>query len=187
MMQRCSWLKNAPEIYIKYHDEEWGIPVHDDNKLFEFLILECFQAGLSWLTVSKKRKHLYKAFDKFNYNKIANYSDEKILSLLQNNNIIRSKSKIKATINNAKIFQSIRAEFDSFNNYIWQFTNNKIIQNNIEPPPSQNKLSNIISKDLKKRGMKYVGPTIIYSYLQAIGIINDHEKSCIYYQKINNE
>ena len=175
-MQRCHWVDVKSEIYVKYHDEEWGVPKHDDKELFELLILESFQAGLSWITVLKKREAFRAAFDNFNVNKVANYTDSKIEELLKNEKIIRSRGKINAAIGNAKIFLEIQKEFGSFSNYIWGFTNNKIITNTGFPVSSP--LSDKISNDLKKRGMKYVGTVIIYSYLQAIGVINDHEKGC---------
>lgn len=177
-MDRCSWVDLNSEIYIKYHDEEWGIPKYDDRDLFELLILEGFQAGLAWITILKKREAFRKAFDNFDVKKIALYSPEKIEELLQNKNIIRSKSKILATVNNAQKFIEIQKEFGSFSNYIWKFTNGKTIKNNCGIILIKTELSEIISKDLKKRGMKYVGAIIIYSYLQAIGIVNDHEKNC---------
>ncbi|MDO7977461.1 DNA-3-methyladenine glycosylase I [Oceanotoga teriensis] len=179
-MNRCDWVTND-EIYIKYHDEEWGIPVHDDRKLFEMLILEGAQAGLSWITVLKKRENYRKAFDNFDYNKIANYDDKKIDKLLKNSGIIRNKRKINSAINNSKIFIKIVNEFDSFDKYLWSFVNFKPIKNNfntIEDVPSKTELSDKISKDLKKRGMSFVGSTIIYSYLQAVGVVDDHIKSC---------
>ncbi|UYO99497.1 DNA-3-methyladenine glycosylase I [Oceanotoga sp. DSM 15011] len=179
-MNRCDWVTND-EIYIKYHDEEWGIPVHDDRKLFEMLILEGAQAGLSWITVLKKRENYRKAFDNFDYNKIANYDDKKIDELLKNSGIIRNKRKINSAINNSKIFIKIINEFDSFDKYLWSFVNFKPIKNNfntIEDVPSKTELSDKISKDLKKRGMSFVGSTIIYSYLQAVGVVDDHIKSC---------
>lgn len=177
-MKRCHWVDEKSEIYIKYHDEEWGVPTHDDRELFELLVLESFQAGLSWITVLKKRADFKLAFDNFDIQKVANFDEEKIDRLLLNKKIIRSRGKINAAINNAKVFIDIQNEFGSFNNYIWGFTENKIIKNNNDELPVSSELSDKISKDLKKRGMKYVGSVIIYSYLQAIGIINDHEKAC---------
>lgn len=177
-MKRCRWVDEKSEIYVKYHDEEWGVPTHDDRELFELLVLESFQAGLSWITVLKKRADFKIAFDNFDVKKVANYDEEKINELLKNEKIIRSQGKITAAINNAKIFIEIQKEFGSFNNYIWGFTENKIIKNQNDELPVSSPLSDKISKDLKKRGMKYVGTVIIYSYLQAIGIINDHEKAC---------
>lgn len=180
-MKRCSWVDEKSEIYIKYHDEEWGVPKYDDRELFELLVLESFQAGLSWITVLKKRNAFRLAYDNFDVKKVANYSQKKINELLTNKDIIRSKSKIIASINNAKIFIEIQKEFGSFSNYIWHFTDKKIIRNKSNQIPVSTPLSDKISKDLKKRGMKYTGTIIIYSYLQAIGIINDHEKSCFKY------
>ena len=180
-MKRCKWVNEKSQIYIKYHDEEWGVPKYNDRDLFELLVLESFQAGLSWLTVLKKREAFQKAYDNFDVNKVALYSDEKIDELLNNPNIIRSKSKIVASINNAKIFIQIQKEFGSFSNYIWSFTAGKIIKNTTDNLPVSTPLSDKISKDLKRRGMKYTGTVIIYSYLQAIGIVNDHEKACFKY------
>lgn len=180
-MDRCNWVDEKSEIYIKYHDEEWGVPKYDDAYLFEILVLESFQAGLSWLTVLKKREAFRKAFDGFDVNKIVNYDEYKIEKLLNNAQIIRSKSKINATINNAKIFLKIQKEFGSFSNYIWGFTDGKIIKNTDDELKVSSPLSDKISKDLKKRGMKYVGSVIIYSYLQAVGIVDDHQKICFKY------
>lgn len=180
-MKRCFWVDEKSEIYTKYHDEEWGVPKFDDRELFELLILESFQAGLSWITVLKKREDFRKSFDNFDVKKIANYDEMKVNELLQNPRIIRSKGKINATINNAKIFIKIQKEFGSFSNYIWNFTDRKVIKNTTGERIVSSPLSDEISKDLKKRGMKYVGTVIIYSYLQAIGIIDDHDKDCFKY------
>lgn len=180
-MKRCSWVDEKSEIYKKYHDEEWGTPKHNDRDLFELLVLESFQAGLSWLTVLKKRENFKKAFDNFDVKKVANYDDTKVSQLLKNEKIIRSKNKILSVIGNAKIFIQIQKEFGSFSNYIWGFTNNKVIKNDFDILPVSTELSDTISKDLKKRGMKYVGTVIIYSYLQAIGVVDDHEKGCFRY------
>ena len=177
-MQRCFWVNEKSEIYVKYHDEEWGEPKYDDRELFELLILESFQAGLSWITVLKKRDAFRKAFDNFDVKKVANYDENKINELLKNEKIIRSKGKILAAINNAKIFIEIQKEFGSFSNYIWDFTDNQIICRKNSDLPASTPLSDTISKDLKKRGMKYVGTVIVYSYLQAIGVVNDHDKNC---------
>ena len=177
-MNRCSWVNEKNEIYIKYHDEEWGVPSYDDKYLFEMLFLESFQAGLSWECVLNKREYFREAFDNFDYKKIANYSEEKIQELMKNKNIIRNRLKIKAVIENAKIFIKIQKEYETFSNYIWKFTNKKVIRNEDDIIKTTSPLSDEISKDLQKRGMKFVGSTIIYSYLQAIGIINDHEKNC---------
>lgn len=182
-MKRCSWVNEKSEIYIKYHDEEWGVPKYDDRELFELLILESFQAGLSWLTVLKKREAFRKAFDNFDVKKVAGYTDEKVKELLNNPEIIRSKNKILASINNAKIFINIQKEYGTFADYIWSFTAGKIIKNKTNKIPVSTELSDKISKDLKKRGMKYTGTVIIYSYLQAIGVVNDHETECFKYKK----
>ena len=174
---RCSWV-TEDEVYIKYHDEEWGIPTYDDAELFEMLVLESFQAGLSWITILKKRENFRKAFDGFDVLKVANYGEDKIEELRNNKGIIRHKGKITSAINNANIFIEIQKEFGCFSNYIWSFTDGKIIKAEYE---TESELSKQISKDLKKRGMKFVGPTIIYSYLESIGIIDNHEKKCFKY------
>ncbi len=171
---RCSWVSDE-EVYIKYHDEEWGIPTHDDTELFEMLVLESFQAGLSWITILKKRENFRNAFDNFDVEKVASYDESKINELRENKGIIRHKGKITSAINNAKIFIEIKKEFGSFDEYIWRFTNGKTIKAEYL---TESDLSKQISKDLKKRGMKFVGPTIIYSYLESIGIIDNHEKNC---------
>lgn len=180
-MKRCFWVDENSEIYTKYHDEEWGIPKHDDHELFELLILESFQAGLSWITILKKRENFRKAFNNFDIQKVANYNNEKIAELLSNTGIIRSKNKILSAINNAKIFMQIQKDFGSFANYIWSFTDNKVLKNTTGKIITSSSLSDEIFKDLKKRGMKYVGTVIIYSYLQAIGIIDDHDQNCFKY------
>ena len=177
-MRRCSWVNENNDLYVKYHDEEWGVPVYDDDKLFELLVLESFQAGLSWECVLNKREAFRKALDNFNPIKISNYSEEKISTLLNNKDIIRSMRKIEAIINNAKIFLDIKKEWGNFSSYIWHFTNNKVVKNKSNVIVTKSPLSDEISLDLKKRGMKYTGSIIIYSYLQAIGIIDDHEKNC---------
>lgn len=180
-MNRCKWAMNVNEIYTKYHDEEWGEPVHDDQKLYEMLILESFQAGLSWSCILNKRENFKKAFDNFDIDKIINYDEIKIQELQKNEGIIRNKLKIKATINNSKIFKQIQKEYGSFDKYIWSFTNNKTIY---EFDKVSSELSDTISRDLKKRGMTFVGTIIIYSYLQAVGIINSHESQCFKHCKI---
>ena len=177
-MNRCSWVNEKNEEYIKYHDEEWGVPSYEDSYLFEMLLLESFQAGLSWECVLNKRKSFREAFDNFDYKKIANYKEDKIEELLGNEKIIRNKLKINASINNAKVFMEIQKEYGTFAKYIWHFSNNKIIKNEDNVVRATSPLSDEISKDLQKRGMKFVGSTIIYSYLQAIGIVNDHELNC---------
>lgn len=174
-MKRCSWCNLNNPLYVDYHDNEWGVPCHDDQKLFELLILEMNQAGLSWETILNKRENFREAFDNFDVDKVANYGQEKINELMQNSNIIRNKRKITAAINNAKIFRKIKEEFGTFAKYIWSFTNNKTIKGIYL---AHNELSDLISNDLKKRKMTFVGTTIIYSYLQAIGVINDHEIDC---------
>ncbi len=176
-MNRCSWVNLNNPIYVKYHDEEWGVPEHSDKNLFELLILEGFQAGLSWECVLNKRENFRIAFDDFNIDKIVAYDEKKVKELLLDNRIIRNKLKINAAIVNGKIFKEIQKEFGSFDAYIWGFTNGKtIIEEYSQRTTSP--LSDKISKSLKKRGMKFVGSTIIYSYLQAIGILNAHGKEC---------
>lgn len=177
-MKRCFWVDEKSEIYVKYHDKEWGVPKYDDRELFELLILESFQAGLSWLTVLKKREAFRKAFDNFDVEKVSIYDNKKIEELLQNADIIRSKNKILSAVSNAEIFKQIQKEYGSFSSYIWGFTDGKVIKRTSEILPVSTPLSDKISKDLKKRGMKYVGTVIIYSYLQAIGVVNDHDKDC---------
>ena len=174
---RCHWAGND-EIYIKYHDTEWGIPTHDDKKLFEMLVLESFQAGLSWITILKKRENFKNAFDDFDVLKVARYDEIKIDELLENDGIIRHKGKITSAITNAQVFIDIQNEFGSFDEYIWGFTDGEIIKAEYL---TESELSKNISKDLKKRGMKFVGPTIIYSYLESIGIIDNHQKDCFKY------
>lgn len=174
-MIRCSWVNSNP-LYIKYHDEEWGVASYDDRYLYEMLVLESFQAGLSWECILNKRENFRRAFDNFDYKIIAEYDDAKIIELLNDRSIIRNRLKINAAINNAKVFMNIQKEFGSFSDYIWKFTNYKQIVHNIVI--TSNSLSDRISLDLKKRGMKFVGTTIIYSYLQAIGVVNDHDKNC---------
>ncbi|WMJ78731.1 MULTISPECIES: DNA-3-methyladenine glycosylase I [unclassified Sedimentibacter] len=179
-MNRCPWCGNN-DLYIKYHDEEWGVPVHDDKKHFEFLVLESAQAGLSWLTVLKKRENYRKAYDNFDVNKVSQYDENKVKKLMQNAGIIRNLKKIEASINNAERFIEIQKEFGSFDKYIWSFVNNTPILNNwndISEVPAKSELSDKVSKDLKKRGFKFLGSTIMYAHLQATGLINDHLSSC---------
>ena len=180
-MYRCSWLDETSEIYVKYHDNEWGVPKYEDRELFELLVLESFQAGLSWLTVLKKREAFRNAFDDFDVEKVASYDQAKVEELLQNKDIIRSRGKINAAILNAKVFINIQKEYGSFSNYIWGFTNGEIIKNKDDNFQVSTPLSDKISKDLKKKGMKYVGTVIVYSYLQSVGIVNDHELKCFKY------
>lgn len=180
---RCDWVGDD-NIYIRYHDEEWGKPVYDDKILFEFLLLEGFQAGLSWITVLKKRETIRQAFDGFDYEKIALYSSKKLESLLQNEGVIRNKLKIYSAPINAQKFMDVQNEFVSFSNYLWNFVDNKPICNqwkNIKEVPASTELSDKISKDLKKRGFKFVGTTIIYALLQAVGIVNDHTLTCSFH------
>lgn len=178
-MKRCKWCNLNNPIYIEYHDKEWGVMNINDDYLLEMLILESFQAGLSWECVLNKRESFRQAYDNFNIDKICNYTENKIKELSENKDIIRNKLKIKASINNVKIFKSIQKEFGSFSNYLKKFTKDNIIY---ETDKTTNFLSDDISKDLIKRGMKFVGSTIIYSYLQAIGIIYSHEKECFLYK-----
>ncbi len=183
---RCAWPGKDP-LYLTYHDEEWGVPVYDDTKLFEFLLLETFQAGLSWITILKKRENFRKAFDDFDYYKIANYSEEKIASLLQNAGIIRNKLKVRSAVTNAQAFMEIQKEFGSFKNYIWGFVDGKPIQNTFKAMsemPANTPLSDTISKDLKKRGFKFVGSTIVYAHMQATGMVNDHLVTCFRYHEV---
>ena len=178
-LKRCKWCNPKNPIYIKYHDEEWGMPNFDEQYLFEMLILEFFQAGLSWECVLNKREAFRKAFDGFNAEKIANYDDNKIAELQNNKDIIRNKLKIRAAVNNAKIFLEIQKEYGSFCEYLKRFTGEHQI---IEVDKTTSPLSDALSADLQKRGMKFVGSTIIYSYLQAIGVINSHEEECFMYK-----
>lgn len=176
--KRCSWASDVEDIYVRYHDDEWGVPTHDERELYEFLVLESFQAGLAWITILKKRENFKKAFDNFDVEKVAEYGEDKISELLSNEGIIRHRGKINAAINNAQVFIDIQNEYGSFDKYIWGFTEGEIIKAEYL---TESELSSEISKDLKKRGMKFVGPTIIYSYLEAIGIIDNHQKDCIKY------
>jgi DNA-3-methyladenine glycosylase I len=183
-MNRCPWCGND-ELYVKYHDEEWGVPVHEDRSHFEFLVLESAQAGLSWITVLRKRMNYKIAYDDFDYIKVSQYGENKVNELLQNPGIIRNRMKILASINNAKLFIKIQEEFGSFDNYIWSFVNNKPVinhWNNISEVPATSELSDRVSKDLKGRGFKFLGTTIVYAHLQATGIINDHLVSCFRYE-----
>ena len=187
MTERCLWAE-FDELEREYHDQEWGVPVHDDRVLFEFLILEGAQAGLNWSIILKKRENYRKAFENFDYEKIANYNEKKVKQLLQNKGIIRNKLKIQSTIINAKAFLEIKKKFGSFDKYLWDFVNYKPIQNtwkNLKELPTKTELSNRISKDLKKRGFKFVGSTIIYAFMQAVGMVNDHTTDCFRYQEIN--
>lgn len=178
---RCAWCGNDP-LYVKYHDEEWGKPVYDDQKLFEFLILETFQAGLSWITILRKRENFRKAFDNFDYKKVATYTEKKHEQLLQDAGIIRNRLKVKAATTNAQAFIKVQEEFGSFSKYIWGFVDGKPIINQFKGMkglPASTPLSDKISKDLKKRGFKFVGSTIVYAHMQATGMVNDHIVGCI--------
>ncbi len=183
---RCGWA-GKEEIYVKYHDEEWGVPVRDDQKQFEFLILETFQAGLSWITILRKRENFRKAFDNFDYKKIASYNEEKIQSLLEDEGIIRNKLKVRATVTNAQAFMKVQKEFGSFCDYIWGFVDHKPVnekRKTLKDIPATSELSDKISKDLKKRGFKFVGSTVVYAHLQATGIINDHVVDCFRHSEV---
>ncbi|WP_026977164.1 DNA-3-methyladenine glycosylase I [Flavobacterium tegetincola] len=180
MKTRCSWCEKD-DLYRKYHDEEWGIPVYDDAKLFEFLILETFQAGLSWHTILKKREHFRSAFNNFDYKIIAHYSEEKIQELMLDAGIIRNQLKIRSAVSNAQAFMKVQEEFGSFSKYIWNFVDGKPIDNKPKihtDIPATTPLSDTISKDLKKRGFKFVGSTVIYAQMQATGMVNDHVEDC---------
>ena len=185
-LQRCPWSGNNP-LYIRYHDQEWGVPVHDEIRHFEFLMLESAQAGLSWLTILRKRENYREAFDGFNPEKIASYDDRKIAALLQNPGIVRNRLKMKSAVNNAGKFLDIAAEFGSFDRYIWRFTDGKPIINHFHDLgeiPASTPLSETISKDLKKRGFTFTGTTIIYAHMQATGIVNDHLVTCFRHREL---
>lgn len=187
-MNRCEWA-NGSDLEQAYHDTEWGVPVHDDRTLFEFLILEGAQAGLSWSTILKKRNGYRKAFDNFNAKKISRYTENKIKDLLNDPGIIRNSLKINAAITNARAFLAVKKEFGSFDTYIWQFVNGKPIRNAWKKPaeiPANTPESDAMSHDLKKRGFKFVGPTICYAFMQAIGMVNDHTTDCFRYEILNN-
>ncbi|MBU4343921.1 MAG: DNA-3-methyladenine glycosylase I [Proteobacteria bacterium] len=183
---RCKWA-GTDLLYIEYHDNEWGIPLHDDRKLFELLILEGMQAGLSWITILKKRKNYQKAFNRFDYNKIAKYDSDKISELLLNKGIIRNKLKIEAAVQNARAFLSVQKEFGSFDTYVWRFIGGKPIKNawkTHDEIPSRTDASINMSIDLKKRGFKFTGPTICYAFMQAAGMVNDHIVDCFRYRDL---
>lgn len=183
---RCNWCK-GDALYEDYHDTEWGVPVKNDSVLFEFLILETFQAGLSWITVLRKRENFRAAFDQFDYKKIAHYDQHKIDRLLENPGIIRNKLKVHSAVTNAQAFLKIQQEYGSFSNYFWSFSDgkpikNKVVDYTVAPPTTP--LSDVISKEMKKRGFKFVGSTVIYAYMQAVGMVNDHEVSCFRYELV---
>lgn len=185
---RCKWVHKQPQVYIDYHDNEWGIPVYDDKKIFEMLVLESAQAGLSWLTILKRREGYRACFADFDVQKVARYTDDDVERLILDTRIIRNRLKIKSTISNAKIFIDIQKEFGSFSKYIWAFVDGKPIVNkfnSMEELPATTEVSDKLSKDLKKRGMKFVGSTIIYAHMQAMGMVNDHEKNCFRYKEVS--
>ncbi|MCY2686231.1 DNA-3-methyladenine glycosylase I [Salinimicrobium sp. TH3] len=177
---RCGWCVGDP-LYEAYHDREWGVPLKDDAAIFEFLILETFQAGLSWITILRKRENFRQAFDNFDYKKMANYPDAKIEELMQDSGIIRNGSKIRAAVTNARAFIMVQEEFGSFSKYIWSFVDGSPVQNDwdhLKEVPATTPVSKALSKDLKKRGFKFVGPTVVYAHMQATGMVNDHIKNC---------
>ncbi|MBG0780133.1 MAG: DNA-3-methyladenine glycosylase I [Desulfotignum balticum] len=185
-MQRCDWCLKDP-VYIKYHDTEWGVPVHDDNKIFEFLILEGAQAGLSWLTILKRREGYRKSFADFDPAKVARFTPEQIADLLQNPAIIRNKLKVASAVSNARVFLDIQTKFGSFDQYAWQFVDGQPKVNtfkSVDQVPATSKESDAFSKDLKQRGFKFVGSTIIYAHMQATGMVNDHLVSCFRHQEV---
>ena len=184
--KRCGWCE-GDALYEAYHDKEWGVPLYDDHLLFEFLILETFQAGLSWITILRKRENFRAAFDNFDFRKVAAYSEEKIKELMQDSGIIRNKLKIKASVANARAYLQVREEFGSFSKYIWGFVDDRPLQSRLSSyreAPAQTELSQKISKDLKKRGFKFVGPTVIYAHMQATGMVNDHEVGCFRHKEV---
>ena len=186
MKARCQWAGPDP-IYIRYHDTEWGVPVHDDRRLFEFLILEGAQAGLSWLTILKKRLNYRKLFDNFDPHKVVEYDTRKVSELISNKGIIRNRLKIEAAIQNAGAFLTVQQEFGSFDNYIWQFVGGRTLKNSWETVaeiPAQSEASAAMSSDLKSRGFKFVGPTICYAFMQATGMVNDHTIDCFRYEEV---
>ena len=184
--KRCSWCI-GDILYENYHDQEWGVPVYEDHKLFESLTLETFQAGISWITILRKRENFRIAFDLFDFEKVAQYDDKKIVSLLNNKGIIRNHKKIKASVNNALLFIEIRRKYGSFSKYIWNFMGGKPLQNgfiNVVEIPAKNPLSELISKDLKQNGFQFIGPTVVYAFMQATGMVNDHLKDCPRFNEI---
>lgn len=186
MKTRCTWAESDP-LYIKYHDTEWGVPLHEDRKLFEMLILEGAQAGLSWITILRKRENYRNAFDGFDARRIANYDRRKVKLLLSNDGIVRNKLKVKAAVQNAKAFLRIRKEFGTFNEYIWQFVHGVPIQNSrnsLKNVPAMTAESSAMSKDLRQRGFNFVGPTICYAFMQATGMVNDHVVGCYRYKEV---
>ena len=184
--KRCNWQKDDA-LYIEYHDKEWGVPVYEDAKIFEFLLLETFQAGLSWITILRRRENFRTAFDNFDYQKIANYSHEKLVELKLDTGIIRNTLKIKAAKTNAIAFMKVQKEFGTFSKYLWDFVDGKPIQNNfssMSEMPANTPLSDKISEDLKRRGFKFVGSTIVYAHMQAMGMVNDHTTACFRHKEV---
>ena len=187
MKKRCDWCEDTFDDYVKYHDEEWGVPVHDDRTQFEFLILEGAQAGLSWSTILKKREGYRKAFSDFDVEKVARFDEQKIQKMLQNPEIVRNELKIRSAVSNAQLFIDIQEEFGSFSEYIWSFVDGSPIQNSrerMEDVPATTQESDKLAKDLKKRGFKFTGSTIMYAHMQAAGLVNDHIKSCFRYKTV---
>ena len=178
MPTRCRWVPENIPLYIAYHDEEWGVPVHDDRKLYELFLLETFQAGLSWLTILRKRENFRQAFDGFDVSRVAEYGEDKIELLLSDPGIIRSRRKIEAAIRNARIFLDLQREFGSFANFLWGYTDGRVLRSETGEIPVKTELSDRVSAELQRRGMKFVGSVTIYSYLQAVGVVNDHEPAC---------
>lgn len=189
MTNRCAWCENTFDEYIQYHDEEWGVPIHDDKKQFEFLVLESAQAGLSWSTILKKRKGYREAFANFDVEKVARFDEMKVRELLSNPEIIRNELKIRSAINNAQRFIEVQEEFGSFDEYIWSFVDGEPIQNSwedLKEVPATTDLSDKLSKDMKKRGFKFLGSTTLYAHMQATGLVNDHVVSCFRHQEVKN-
>jgi len=186
MKNRCAWAGNDP-LYVEYHDREWGVPAHDNRVLFEFLILEGAQAGLSWITILRKRENYRQAFDNFDPERIAEYDEQKVEELLNNPGIVRNRLKIRAAIQNARCFLAVQQEFGSFDQYIWQFVRGQVIQNSwdcLAEVPAQSAESDAMSKDLRQRGFKLVGSTICYAYMQAVGMVQDHTLDCFRYPEL---
>jgi len=189
MAIRCDWCKNTFPEYVEYHDKEWGVPIYDDQRQFEFLLLESAQAGLSWSTILKKREGYRKAFAGFDAQQVARFDETKVQQLLNNEEIVRNELKIRSAINNARCFLEIQQEFGSFSDYIWSFVDDKPIQNHwksLEEVPAQTEISNKLSKDMKKRGLKFIGGTIMYAHMQATGLVNDHLVSCFRHAEIKD-
>lgn len=183
---RCGWCLGDP-LYEAYHDKEWGVPIKDDKTIFEFLVLETFQAGLSWITILRKRENFRKAFDNFDYHKIAGYGENKLNRLMQDKGIIRNRLKLSATVNNAQAFMSVQKEFGSFSDYIWGFVGHEPLKNrilNYKEAPATTLVSDQLSKDLKRRGFKFTGSTVVYAHMQATGMVNDHEIHCFRYDEV---